>query len=288
MMSSLLPAPSYRVFSGASDSSQSHSRHATRSTRVYVATKRRQGEQDPDDEGLNDGHELPSGLSRREFMMRSVAFAALGAQADSLTTTDGRTVINSILGAYGLPKITGAKGFREFDDFDEEYTFQYPSSWVRRKNTLRSGVYIADFQTADKLSVEVFPLPEGVSVAADKDGFAQVVLERLLNPAREVGGNSRIELPRPGLIKCQVKEQDDGIPYAYIAFPSATTTRSGYDVRRKNVAVAAVKRGVVYCLGTSSRSDQWNNEKAALLEQVVESFRLRKGGKGKGGDVQEV
>ena len=232
-----------------------HSRHPPRSTRIYAVTKRRQGEEDPEDDGVNAGHELPSGLSRREFMMRSVAFAALGAQADSLNSADGRTVINSILGAYGLPKITAAKGFREFDDFDEEYTFHYPSSWVRRKNTLRSGVY-----------------------KGDQDAFAQVVVEQLLNPGKEVGGNSRIELPRSGLIKCQVKEQDDGISYAYIAFPSSTTTRSGYDVRRKNMAVAGVKRGTVYVLGTSARSDQWNDEKAALLEHVVESFRLRKGG----------
>ena len=255
-----------------------HSRHPPRSTRIYAVTKRRQGEEDPEDDGVNAGHELPSGLSRREFMMRSVAFAALGAQADSSNSADGRTVINSILGAYGLPKITAAKGFREFDDFDEEYTFHYPSSWVRRKNTLRSGVYIADFQTADKISVETFSLPGGVSLKGDQDAFAQVVVEQLLNPGKEVGGNSRIELPRSGLIKCQVKEQDDGISYAYIAFPSSTTTRSGYDVRRKNMAVAGVKRGTVYVLGTSARSDQWNDEKAALLEHVVESFRLRKGG----------
>lgn len=37
--------------------------------------------------------------------------------------------------------------------------------------------------------------------------------------------------------------------YLYVAFPSETITRSGYQVRRKNVAVAAVRRGNVYCLG---------------------------------------
>ena len=37
--------------------------------------------------------------------------------------------------------------------------------------------------------------------------------------------------------------------YMYAAFPTSTTTRSGYDVRRKHLAVAAVARdGVAYSL----------------------------------------
>ena len=32
---------------------------------------------------------------------------------------DARTVVNSILGAYGLPQISTAKGYKEFDDFGE-------------------------------------------------------------------------------------------------------------------------------------------------------------------------
>lgn len=36
--------------------------------------------------------------------------------------------------------------------------------------------------------------------------------------------------------------------YVYIAFPSETITRSGYQVRRRNLAVAAVARGRLYML----------------------------------------
>jgi hypothetical protein len=247
--------------------------------KTNAAVKRRGRSQYPsDDDG--DHAEVNHGVSRRDFMMQSVLLAALGTQADSLNTTDGRTVINSILGAYGLPKIAAAKGFRQYDDFDEEYTFIYPSSFVKRKNTLRSGVYIADFQTADKISVETFPLPQKLTNSAisesNKDIFAQEVVEHLLNPGKEVGGDSRLETPRSGLIKSEIRTQDDGIMYIYIVYPSSTTTRSGYDVKRKNSAVVAVKRGVVYCLGASARSDQWNKDKAEMFSTIVDSFRIRK------------
>ena len=52
-------------------------------------------------------------------------------------------------------------------------------------------------------------------------------------------------------------------------------TRSGYAVKRKNVAVAAVRRGKAYVCAASARSDQYNSEKEQLLRRTVESFRLR-------------
>jgi len=247
------------------------------SCKTYAAIKRRGRGQYPSDDDENAKF-TDHGVTRRDFMMQSVLFAALGSQADSLNTADSRTVVNSILGAYGLPKIDATKGFRQYDDFDEEYTFMYPSSWVKRKNTLRRGVYIANFDTADKLSVETFPLPEGITqvTESNKDILARTVIEQLLNPGKEVGGDSRIESPRPGSIKSEIKQLEDGVTYVYILYPSTTTTRSGYDVKRKNSAVAALKKGVVYCLGASARSDQWSREKAELFGTVVDSFRIRK------------
>ena len=63
--------------------------------------------------------------------------------------------------------------------------------------------------------------------------------------------------------------------YIYLSFPSATTTRSGYDIKRKNTAVATVRNGQVYACVASARSDQYNVAKKELLERVVQSFRLR-------------
>jgi hypothetical protein len=62
--------------------------------------------------------------------------------------------------------------------------------------------------------------------------------------------------------------------YTLIAFPSETITRSGYQVRRKNLAVAAARRGQVYVLGCSARSDQYDAAKDAVFQHVVDSFRL--------------
>lgn len=35
--------------------------------------------------------------------------------------------------------------------------------------------------------------------------------------------------------------------YMYLRFPSETITRSGYQIKRKNLAVAATVKGMVYC-----------------------------------------
>jgi hypothetical protein len=63
--------------------------------------------------------------------------------------------------------------------------------------------------------------------------------------------------------------------YIYIQFPSETVTRSGYQIRRKNLAVAATKKGKVYSLVASARSDQFNPTKEKVLQHIVQSFRLR-------------
>lgn len=49
-------------------------------------------------------------------------------------------------GGYGLPKLFKATpGYRVYDDPEEPFSFEYPAAWVRRKNSLRKGVYISDF-----------------------------------------------------------------------------------------------------------------------------------------------
>ncbi len=63
--------------------------------------------------------------------------------------------------------------------------------------------------------------------------------------------------------------------YTYVRFPSETVTRSGYQIRRKNFAVAAARRGLMYSLVASARSDQFNAEKEKVLQHIVQSFRLR-------------
>lgn len=165
--------------------------------------------------------------------------------------------------------------------FLQDYTFEYPAAWVRRKNTLRSGIYISDFNTADKLSVETLPLNlnsgGGGDEMLDEESFKMAVVNKLLNPGLEIGGDSRIEVPRASAVRQVNAATIDGKRYITYAFPSSTTTRSGYDVRRKNLAVVAVKesRNLAFILGVSVRSDEFNEEKRKLMQTIVESFRIR-------------
>lgn len=63
--------------------------------------------------------------------------------------------------------------------------------------------------------------------------------------------------------------------YTYVRFPSETITRSGYQIRRKNFAVAAAKDGRLYSLVASSRTDQFSPAKEKTLQRIIGSFRLR-------------
>lgn len=51
-------------------------------------------------------------------MFNSTMLAALGAEPVS-NFADGRTVVNSLLGAYGLPQLPATPGFKQFEDFEE-------------------------------------------------------------------------------------------------------------------------------------------------------------------------
>ncbi len=64
-------------------------------------------------------------------------------------TWDSRGTISLLpmAGAYGLPQLKGAQGFKVWDEFEEDFTFQYPRAWVPKRNTLRGGVIISDFNT---------------------------------------------------------------------------------------------------------------------------------------------
>ncbi|KAL4436868.1 hypothetical protein ABPG75_004007 [Micractinium tetrahymenae] len=214
-------------------------------------------------------------LPSRRGVLRLYSFGQLAVLADLLAgdssdgSTDGRTIVNSILGAYGLPTLRASPGYRYFDDLDLPVTFEYPKAWVRRKNSLRPGIIISDFSTADKVSLEVFPEPRGGGAAT----LAEAAVLKLINPAVEIGGDARLELPPASRIKTEQREVD-GKLYTYIAFPSETVTRSGYQVRRKNLAVVAARRGTAYVLGCSARSDQYTKEKEATFQQIVDSYRL--------------
>lgn len=54
-------------------------------------------------------------------------------------------------GAYGLPKLKTSLSFREYEDFDNGFYFEYPRAWVKRTNHLRPGLYVSDFNVRSLL-----------------------------------------------------------------------------------------------------------------------------------------
>ncbi|KAL3137046.1 hypothetical protein ABBQ32_006631 [Trebouxia sp. C0010 RCD-2024] len=204
--------------------------------------------------------------SRREFVLRSVNVAVLAEAA--LNQSDPRTIVNSLLGAYGLPQLKGTPGFRAFDDPERNFLLEYPKSWVGRANRQRQGMSVSDFNSSDKLIVEIFPEPEQQSERV------RAILEHLISPGQEVGGDSRLLIPSNQNV-VTAEEQIAGQTYMYMRFPSETITRSGYQIKRKNLAVAATVKGTVYCCVASARSDQYDKLKETLLTHIIESFRVR-------------
>ncbi len=60
-------------------------------------------------------------------------------------------------GAYGLPQLQAARGYRVYDDDpDYRFVFEYPASWVGRTNTLRDGVYFSDFNVSPPVPIIVW------------------------------------------------------------------------------------------------------------------------------------
>ena len=194
-------------------------------------------------------------------------------------TDDAGTVVNSVLGAYGLPSLPGAKGggakLRPYDEFADAWTFEYPSAWVARPNTLRRGVVVSDFQSADKASVEEVDWPPAAGGAdADADVEAAAITAAVLPGGGRLTQDDVLSLPPRRLVKRRAAEVD-GQEYLYLEFPSETVTRSGYQVQRANLVAAAVRKGKLYVLAASARSDRYDAAKRALLLRVVESFRVR-------------
>ena len=127
-------------------------------------------------------------------------------------------------------------------------------------------MYISDFQTADKAVVETLSIP------ADGD-IIKLVVRSAISPGR-YNGDDKLSLPAVSSIKVETAKID-GQEYTYLQFPSETVTSSGYDVKRRNFAVAAVRGNRVISVVASSRSDYYNAEKAELLVYIIQSFRVR-------------
>lgn len=91
--------------------------------------------------------DVRASVSRRAVVLQSVAAPALVQLM--IGSDDPTTIINSVLSGYGLPTLKASSGYKAFDEFEDDFTFEYPRSWVARPNSLRQGIYISDFQVKD-------------------------------------------------------------------------------------------------------------------------------------------
>jgi len=170
--------------------------------------------------------------------------------------------------------VQGFKDFKFYDEFENAWVLAYPKAWVVRPNTLRTGLYVSNFQTADKATVEEFDLPEGASGPSDPQVVRRAVAASIVPGAGSGQADDKLSLPPDRLVKRE-EQEIDGQTYVYLAYPSETITRSGYNIKRKHFGVIAVKKGKVYTLSASARSDQYNKDKEVLLRRIVDSFRVR-------------
>eukprot|EP01023_Acetabularia_acetabulum_P030349 TRINITY_DN28562_c0_g1_i2.p1 TRINITY_DN28562_c0_g1~~TRINITY_DN28562_c0_g1_i2.p1 ORF type:complete len:371 (+),score=24.16 TRINITY_DN28562_c0_g1_i2:150-1115(+) len=203
--------------------------------------------------------------SRRETILFGANFGVILSIA---TQNDATTIVNSVLSGYFLPTFGLTAGFKVYDDFDNDYVFEYPRAWVARDNSLRDGIYVSNFQTADKATVDIFSV-DGTS----QEELSQIVVQKIIAPAYGQE-DDKLNMPNRKLVRSQTQNLENQ-DYLYLQFPSETITRSGYQVRRKNFAVATIKRGKVYCLNASARTDQFNKDKEELLQHIIQSFRVR-------------
>ncbi|KAL6763552.1 hypothetical protein V8C86DRAFT_2491546 [Haematococcus lacustris] len=221
---------------------------------------------------------LASSLQRRQLL--SSFFPSLVLAGVGIGTDDPTTLLNAVLSGYGLPMLKGNDQLKVYDEFENDWLLAYPRSWVARNNTLRSGFYVSNFQTADKATVEAVPLPAGWAAISSEEQDMQIIslaVKAAVVPGSEAGqADDKLSLPSTKSIKSEVKSID-GKRYIYLTFPSETLTRSGYNVRRRHWAVVAVSeaRHVAYTLSASAASAQYNKDKEALLRSIVESFRIR-------------
>ncbi|KAI8475652.1 MAG: hypothetical protein J3K34DRAFT_404001 [Monoraphidium minutum] len=218
------------------------------------------------DAGASGSASAGSGTGRRALLLRG-SLAPLAVQL-TIGSDDTTTIVNSVLSAYGLPTLKASPGYKLWDEFADEYTFEYPRAWVARPNSLRKGVYISDFQTADKVSVEVLDAPP------DGDVAKAAVTAAVLPGGGRLTQDDLLTLPAMSQVDVS-SETVDGQDITYLEFVSETITRSGYQIRRRNFAAGAVKRGKLYIISASARSDQYNDAKRETLRRTVRSFRLR-------------
>ncbi len=119
--------------------------------------------------------------------------------------------------------------------------------------------------------MEVFDAPAEAGAAA----LGAAAVARIVAPGDSAAGDSKLDAPRPSRVAASGGDGAAGGEPLRLAFTSSTTTRSGYDVRRKHVAaVTRARDGRAFLIAASARADLCDAAKEAQLRAIVDSFVL--------------
>lgn len=202
-----------------------------------------------------------------------------------------RSVLNSVLSAYGLPVLPDVSGFspllEQYDTLLVE--FQYPTAWIIQRNLLpvtdsfglqqaggssfrgpvnapmegrASGLTVGDYRKAEGLSFYVQPLPQGITTVTGVDAS---FIADLVTPGDATGStpNARV-----------VKDWVDDEGYRWVETKYESVTVSGYTVGRKaRTRATALKDGKLYALTGSCTDIRWKKV-GSVLDTSLNSFHV--------------
>ena len=257
----------------------------------------------------DDDHGAPTGTSPPRPGRRELAAGCALVALASNSRAANAGVLSDKLAAASLPGLISP--LTQYDSPDLDYSFQYPKGWRVLRNRLRRGIVVADFDTTEKIVVEVFsrpPMSELVGdVPGDGDGDGDVpgggdagtlktdasfasglssevrakirarAVEVLVAPvADDNSGDSKLETPSMSQVRslrfdAEGPGFDPGV-VDYFAFTSTTTTRSGYQATRRNYAAVVPKGGLVYAICASATTADFDERRGALYERVIRTF----------------
>lgn len=234
----------------------------------------------------------PTTCSRRTIL-KALSLVALTTfpSPPPARAVSSRSVINSILSAYGLPTIRDISGY---SPLLEQYAtlvvqFQYPSAWIinrtlapvadrdglRQANGLMSrgtpnvplegrtsGLTVGDYRRAEGLSFFVCDAP---SSAKHIHQVPAAFIARLVTP-----GDARGLTPDVTVLRTSV--DDDG--YRILDTRYESITASGYSVgRRARVRATVLRDGKLYALAGTCSEIRWK-KMIQTIDTSLDSFRV--------------
>eukprot|EP00188_Purpureofilum_apyrenoidigerum_P005976 Plantae.Rhodophyta-Purpureofilum_apyrenoidigerum.ctg8480.p1 GENE.Plantae.Rhodophyta-Purpureofilum_apyrenoidigerum.ctg8480~~Plantae.Rhodophyta-Purpureofilum_apyrenoidigerum.ctg8480.p1 ORF type:complete len:257 (-),score=48.61 Plantae.Rhodophyta-Purpureofilum_apyrenoidigerum.ctg8480:126-896(-) len=214
------------------------------------------------------------GISRRVFLS-SVAAGLLTAAATPVAAdpVSGRSVVNGVLSAYGLPQIPDKSGFTpvlEQYGKDKIVEFIYPSSWLVVKeqagidrprldlDRIFPTITIGDYRKAEGLAF--------YSTPANGKGTFDIPMDKLAKIA--------IQLPNPDY-KVMKDTKIDKNGYRLTTFNFETNTTSGFNAERRSIAVSTVLDDTLFVLSSTCNVLRYKKIEPMVMASI-ENFKVTK------------